>query len=136
MTTSTRAEAAERLRLRYPRRRLPRPALIAVIGLVAAIAGGWLVWSGLFHSRPAASARVSLFAIRDDRAVEATLTVERRDPGVAVTCRVVARAADFQPVGEVRVQVEPSQHSLVDVPVTIKTLRRATTAEAKGCSSG
>jgi hypothetical protein len=136
MTTPTQDAAAERLRQRYPRRRLPRPLLVVIIGLVVAVAGGWLIWSALFHANPATSARVSLFTVRDDRTIDATLTVERRDPSVVVTCRVVARAADFQSVGEVRVSVPASAHTLVDLPVTITTLRRATTAEAKECSSG
>ena len=49
-----------------------------------------------------------------------------------MTCRVIAQAADFQPVAEEDVAVEASTATVVDKPVTLVTLRRAATAGREG----
>ena len=107
---------------RYPPlARCPRPVLIGGLGVVAAIALGWLIWAALFHSRPAVDAQVAAYTVISDTAIDVTLTVERPRPGRPVTCRVVAQAADFQPVGEQQVAVEASTASVVDKRVMLVT---------------
>jgi len=113
---------------------MPKPLLIALVGVGVTIAVSWLVWAALFHSRPAVVAQVAAYTVVSDTSISMTLTVERRDPGQPVTCRVVAQAADFQPVAEEEVAVEASTATVVDKPVTLVTLRRAATAVAKGCT--
>ena len=127
------SDAAERLRRRYPRSRLPRPVLILAVGLVAAIGLGWLIWAALFHSRPAVGAQVSAFTVASDAAIDVTLTVERREPTQPVSCRVIAQAADSRTVGEQRVSVEATSVRLVDVRVRLVTLRRAAGATVEDC---
>jgi Domain of unknown function (DUF4307) len=127
------ADAAERLRRRYPRPRMPRPLLVGLIGVGVVLALTWLVWTALLHSRPAVAAQVLTFRIDSDASVSATISVERRDPSVPVTCRVLAQAADFQPVGEEQVSIAPSSDRLVDVSLMLTTLRRATAVVVKGC---
>jgi hypothetical protein len=130
------AEAAERLRRRYPTSRLPRPIVIVGVGVVAAVGLGWLIWAGLVYATPQVGAQVASYVVKDDRSISVVLTVERRDPSIPATCRVVAQASDFETVGEVEVTVPPGQHTLINIDQTIVTLRRATTAVAKGCTSG
>ena len=77
-----------------------------VLGLVAAIGLGWLIWAALFHSRPEVGAQVSAFTVVSDTAIDVTLTVERREPARPVSCRLIAQAADSGTVGEQRVSVE------------------------------
>ena len=113
---------------------MPRPLLIALVGVGVTIAVSWLVWSALFHSRPAVVAQVAAYTVLSDTSIALTLTVERRDPSQPVTCRVLAQAADFQPVAEEEVAVEASTATVVDKPVTLVTLRRAATVVAKGCT--
>jgi Domain of unknown function (DUF4307) len=127
-------DAAERLRRRYPKSRMPRPLLLGLIGVGVVIAMTWLVWTALLHSRPAVAAHIQAFRIDSETSVSVTLTVERRDPSVPATCRVLAQAADFQPVGEQQVPIAASRHRVVDVKVALTTLRRATTVVAKGCT--
>jgi hypothetical protein len=131
-----RAEVAERLRRRYPRSRLPRPVIMVGVGVLAAVGLGWLVWAGLVYATPQVSAQIASYVVKDDRTISIVLTVERRDPSIPATCRVVAQASDFETVGEVEVAVRPGQNTLTNLDTSIVTLRRATTAVAKGCTSG
>ncbi len=127
------AEAAERIRNRYPRSRLPRPVVVALVGVLALAGLGWLIWTATVHSQPAVSGQLAGFRVVSNAATEVTLTVERPDPSVAARCLVIAQAIDFERVGEVEVAVPPSAHQLVDLPVTIKTLRRAISASVDSC---
>ena len=127
-------DAGERLRRRYPKSRMPRPLLWGLISVGVVIAMTWLVWTALLHSRPAVAAHIQAFRIDSDASVSVTLTVERRDPSMPATCRVLAQAADFQPVGEQQVPIEASRDRVVDVNFVLITLRRATTVVAKGCT--
>jgi uncharacterized protein (DUF58 family) len=127
------ADAAERLRRRYPKPWMPRPLLLGLIGVGVVIALTWLVWTALLHSRPVVAAQVVTLRIDSDTSVSATISVERRDPSLPVTCRVLAQAADFQPVGEEQVSIPASSDHLVDVSLMLTTLRRATAVVVKGC---
>jgi hypothetical protein len=53
---------------------------------------------------------------------------------VPVTCRVLAQAVDFQPVGEQQVPIAASAHQIVNVNLVLTTLRRATAVVIKGCT--
>ena len=73
-------DAAERLRRRYPKPRMPRPLMVALIGVGVVLGLTWLVWTALLHSRPTVAAHVQAFDITSDSSVSVTLAVERRDP--------------------------------------------------------
>ncbi len=126
-------DAAERLRRRYPQPRVPRAAKIALIAVGAAVAMAWLIWAALVHSQPAVAAQVSAFTVASDTAINVTISIDRRDPSVPVTCRVIAQAADFQPVAEQQVAIEASVAKVVDKRIVLTTMRRATSASVKGC---
>ena len=128
------ADAAERLRRRYPKPRMSRPLLVSLISIGVLLALTWLVWTALLHSRPVVAAEVVTLRIDSDRSVSATISVERRDPSKPVTCRVLAQAADFQPVGEQLVPVAASSDHLVNASVVLTTLRRATGVVVRGCA--
>jgi Domain of unknown function (DUF4307) len=125
---------AERLRRRYPRPRLPRPVLIAVVVLLVAVAGWWLVTTAWQRARPPISAEVSAFQVETDTKINVTLTVQRPDPSLPVTCRVVAQANDAGIVGEQAVTVPAAAARQMELSVTLITLRRAVSAEVRGCS--
>ena len=125
---------AERLRRRYPRPRLPRPVLIALVALLVAVAGWWLVTTAWQRARPPVSAEVSTIQVETDTKITVTLTVERPDPSLPVTCRVVAQANDAGIVGEQAVTVPAAAASRMELSVTLITLRRAVSAEVRGCS--
>ena len=127
-------DVAERLRRRYPRSRLPRIVVVAVVTVCAAAGLAWLVWAALVFSRPAVAAQVSAFRVVSDSVIEVTVTVDRRDPARPVACRLVAQARDFQPVAEQRLEIGPARERLVDTRVRLTTLRRATSATVKDCA--
>ena len=135
-TTRPGLSAADRERLarRYPKPRVPRLVLIGIVAVVAAASIGWLIWAGLVHANPTVSAKVPAYTVVSDTRIDVTVTVDRPDPSIAVVCRVSAQAPDFQPVGEVNLPVEASTARVVDVKVSITTVRRATTAVVRECS--
>lgn len=128
-------EAADRLRRRYARSRMPRPVLVVLVGLLAASGLTWLVWSASVHSRPAVSGQVTAYTVRSDTQVAVTLTVDRPDPRVPAVCRVIAQAVDFSPVAEQQVAVPPTDLRVVNVTLNLTTLRRATSASVRECTT-
>ena len=128
------SEAAERLRLRYPKSRLPRPLLIVTVAVVAVVFLTWLGWTATVRANPAVSGEVTSYQVLSDREVAFTLTVDRPDPSRAAVCTVVAQAVDYEAVGAVEVEVPPRSERLVDISQTMKTLRRATSASFRTCS--
>lgn len=124
----------ERLARRYPKPLIPRLLIVAVIAVIAAGSLFWLVRTAAVHSQPVVTAKVTGFTVVSDTRIDATVTVDRADPSVAVVCRVSAQATDFQPVGEVNLAVPPTSARVVDADVSITTLRRATTAVVRECS--
>lgn len=131
--TSAQAEADERLRRRYPPPRLPRPALVMIVAVVAAGFLGWLVWAGLFHASPIVSGRVSAYAVLSDTQTTFTLTVQRPDPTVPAHCRVIAQATDFETVGSKTYDIPATDSGLVDLNETLNTFRRATSVSLDSC---
>ncbi len=103
--------------------------------VLGAVFLSWLVWSATLHANPVVSQTVSSYTVLSDRQISVTVTVDRPDPSIAVVCNVVAQAADFQSVGaDDRLEVPPRAERIVNVTVTLQTLRRATSASVKSCS--
>src|SRR4029453_12507687 len=113
---------------------VPPPLRVGLISVGVVLSLTWLVWTALLHSRPVVAAEVVMLRIDSNTSVSATIAVDRRDPSVPVTCRVLAQAADFQPVGEQLVPVAASSDHVVHVSVILTTLRRATAVVVRGCT--
>lgn len=124
----------ERLARRYPKPRIPRPLFIAIVAVIAALSLTWLVRTALYHAAPVVSAQVPGYTVVSDTKITVTVTVDRPDPSIPVACRVLAKAVDFQPVGELIVPFEATDDQIVNQTVTITTVRRATTAVVSECS--
>ena len=60
------SDAAERLRLRYPPPRVPRPVVVVLVVVGAALGLGWLIWAALFHATPPVSGQMSAFQVVSD----------------------------------------------------------------------
>lgn len=129
-------DVAARLARRYPPPRVPRAVMVGLVAAGTAAGLGWLIWAALAHATPAVSAQVSAFEIVSDTTTRVTMTVQRPNPSVAATCRVIAQSQDFQPVGEQEVEVPASTLELADLKIELTTLRRATSASVTGCQTG
>ena len=128
-------EAAERLRRRYPTSRLPRSVIVVVVALSSLAALIWLVWAAAFHADAPVSGQVTSYTVVSDREVAFTLSVDRPDPSRAAVCTVVAKATDYEAVGVLDdIEVPPRAERVVDVKMTVRTLRRATNASLRSCS--
>jgi Domain of unknown function (DUF4307) len=134
-TTVDAAAAAERLARRYPPPLVPRRTKIVLVAVASLVAFTWLVWTALLHANPAVTGDVPSFRIVSDTSIELTMTVQRSDPSRPASCRLLAQSTDFQPVAESVVPVEASPYPVVNVPVTLTTLRRATSVTVKSCTS-
>ena len=86
------------------------------------------------HSQPVVAAEVTAYTVVSDTRIDVTVTVDRPNPSVPVVCRISAQAPDFQPVGEVNLAVPATSERVVDVDVSVTTLRPATTAVVRECS--
>jgi hypothetical protein len=125
---------AERLRRRYPRSRVSRPVVLVLVGIGVALALSWLVVTAWQRARPPAVAEIKAFHVVSDTKIEITLSVERPNPSVIATCRLIAQAQDLGLVGEQAVSVPPSNQRRVDVVVSMTTLRRAVSPSVRGCT--
>ena len=135
-TTVDAGAAAARLALRYPPPLVSRRLKILITAVATLVAMGWLVWAALRHATPAVSGDVSGFKVVSDTSIEVTMTVQRSDPSQRASCNLFAQSTDFQPVAEQVVPVEASPYTVVNVPVTLTTLRRATSVTVRSCSIG
>ena len=125
---------AERLRRRYPRSRVPRPLVLVLVGIGMAVAVSWLVVTAWQRARPPAVAEIKTLHVVSDTKIEVTLSVERPNPSVVATCRLIAQAQDLVLVGEQAVSVPPSDQRRVDVVISMTTLRRAVSTSVRGCT--
>lgn len=123
----------ERLRRRYPPPRVSRPVLVGLVGLLTVAALTWLIWTATVRSNPPVSGQVATYTVVSDTQLDLTLTVDRPDPSLPVVCTVFAQAENFERVAELPVEVGASEHRVVDVPVSLTTFRRATSASLDRC---
>lgn len=126
-------EAIDRIKRRYPTPRVPHGLIVAVIVLLGLVAIGWSVWTGLSQANPPITGQVTSFNTEDDR-VEVNLVVQRPDPSKPGRCFLVAQATNYEQVGELWVDVPAATTDRQDIPVTIRTFRRATTAKVDHCT--
>ncbi|MBI3429604.1 MAG: DUF4307 domain-containing protein [Actinobacteria bacterium] len=80
---------------RKPTRWKPLAIALLVIG------GAWLIWAGVYHSRPAVRSALISFSIPSDRAISFRYTIDRRNPRESAICTLVAHDLDKNVVGEI-----------------------------------
>ncbi len=116
----------------------PSPAARALLGLlVLVVVGGglgWLVRTAVQQSSPDVDAGVVAFEVISEQRTDVTVDVVRAVT-TAVSCEVYAQAADKQVVGEQLVELPVAPAGTERVAVTIRTERRATTADVRSCSA-
>lgn len=124
----------QRIAERYPVQK--RPWLVPVIGApLLALLVFWL-WISAFHSNPPLTAQVVGFQVTSDQEMTVRVMVDRARPEVAGQCLIFVQAPNFERVGEVWLQVPPSDREVDELEVTIRTFRRSTSASVDRCTSG
>ncbi|WP_181311497.1 DUF4307 domain-containing protein [Nocardioides campestrisoli] len=104
-----------------------RRLAITLVVLLAVVSLGWLGWAAWFHGSPAASSGQVGYQVVDDHTV--TVVVDVRLDGVEeADCLVRAYSSDKATVGELAFTGVDGRQE-----VTVRTERRATSAENVGC---
>lgn len=114
---------------RYGRRTLRwKPVAFALL----IIGGAWLLWAGVYHSRPDVRNALISFSIPSDRAVNVRYTIDRRNPQEAAICTLVARDLDKNVVGEIEDEI-PAGAAHVEMTTLIPTRTQAVSAGISRC---
>lgn len=122
----------ERIRRRYPPKRLSA-AVIAVVGLVVLALIGYVVWVASHRANPPVTGRIDAFAVASDNELRATLAVDRPDPAQAAKCFLVVQAVSYERVGERWVEIPPGTERVTQVEVSLRTFKRGTTVTVDSC---
>ncbi|MDP1712392.1 MAG: DUF4307 domain-containing protein [Candidatus Nanopelagicaceae bacterium] len=96
------------------------------------IGGSWLVWAGVYHSRPDVRSSLISFSIPSDRAVSVRYTIDRRNPQEAALCTLVAHDLDKNVVGEIEDEI-PAGAAQVEMSTLIPTRTQAVSAGISRC---
>jgi len=109
-----------------------RRAVVIGSGLLGVVALAWLAWVTFVHATPQASSALVSWSTVDDHEVAVRIDVRLADgvdPSQA-TCTVRAVAEDHTVVGEARFTPVDGVNQ-----VSVRTERRATSAESLGCTT-
>ncbi len=124
----------ERIRRRYPPKRLP-PLVLAVLGVLVAVLIGYVVWVASHKANPPVAAQIQAFQVVSDNEIRATLAIDRPDPAQAARCFLVSQAETYDRVGERWVEIPPGTEKLTRTEVSLRTFKRATTIEVQTCTT-
>lgn len=116
----------DRYGIRQQRAWLPYALSFLIIG------GAWIIWAGIHHAEPAASADLIAFNNQDPRNTEIRYIVTRRDSSREATCIVTARDIDKVIVGQIS-DVIPASSGAVERVVTIPSRADAVNAGVTSC---
>ena len=109
-----------------------RIAVAVVVGVVVLAAVAWFAWAA-YESRASATGTNIGFHVIDDATTQVTFDVTKPQHATA-TCVVQALDSGFAVVGTARVEVGPSDRSVVRQTATVRTTNRATTGQVGSCS--
>jgi len=103
---------------------------LAVVLLI--VGGGWLIWAGLHHSRPAITPTLISFSIPSDKAVSLRYSMDRRNPNSVVICTLVAHDFEKNVVGQID-DTFPAGAAHVERTTLIPTRSAAVNASISRC---
>lgn len=127
----------ERPATRYGRQRMPRRTRRLVVGVLAAVVVVAGVIIAIVGSQRLGSQEVEgelgAYRLIDDRTVEVTVSVTRKDPSRPAVCIVRARSKDGSETGRREILVPPSQQATVQVTTEIEASRPPVIGDVYGC---
>lgn len=83
----------------------------------------------------AVEGKMSAYEVLDDRTVEVTISVTRKDPATPVVCIVRARSRDGAETGRREVLIGPSDARTVQVTTIVKSYERPLVGDIYGCGT-
>jgi hypothetical protein len=116
-------------------RRRPRPLVVAVLVVLVAAFGAWVLWAGLGAATPDVRSDVLGFRASGPGSVRASIEVSG-DKSRAVTCTVQAEDRNHEVVGVVRTTVPPGPDPTRDATVVVRTRALAVAVVIVGCRLG
>lgn len=139
MTITDPGSAPRRPESRYGRAAMPmsRRRRIAIgLGSLVAVAGVAIAAVGYQRYEAVdVEGESAAFTVLDDRTVEITISVTRKDPSRPVVCIVRARARDGAETGRREILVGPAAGKTVQVTTTVKSYRLPAVADIYGCGT-
>ncbi len=114
---------------RYGQRPMRWKGLALVLLIVG---GGWLIWAGLHHSRPAISPTLISFSIPSEKAVSLRYSIDRRDANSVIICTLVAHDFAKNVVGQID-DTFPAGAAHVERTTLIPTRSAAVNASISRC---
>lgn len=124
---------AARIARRYPKRSTPRWLKFTVVAAFGAVLVTWSVWAGWKFANPDVAGQIAGYRVVSDTQIDAQVTVQRSDVNSRVQCQVKALAISYDTVGELPFTWEPTGEELQTGWVTIRTFKRAVTADLEWC---
>ena len=109
-----------------------------VIGLGAAVVALALAGAVLGYQRfeqVDVKGEMSAYRVLDDRDVEVTISVTRKNPSRPVVCIVRARSRDGAETGRREIVVGPAQDKTVQVTTTVRSYARPYVGDIYGCGT-
>ena len=124
----------QRIADRYPPAdRRQRFIGIAILTVAVALIGVWYLGNSARLADPPVNGSLMTFEVVDDEHVDVTLLVARPDPSRPAECTVLASDPSEQAVGELAVEIPPSESERVTHRATLRTYQPAVNAHLKGC---
>ena len=126
--------AIQRIADRYPPAdRRHRFAGIAILTVAVVLIGTWYLGNSARLAEPPVDGSIMTFEVVDDEHIDVTLLVVRPDPSRPAECTVMASDSSQQAVGELAVEVPPSDSGRETHKATLRTYQPAVNAHLKGC---
>jgi len=112
--------------------RFPKWLVTAI--LISIIGGGWLFWTANHYTYPEIKSTLISFREVDAKSIEIRYSIEIKNPGTQVICRLAARDFGLNIVGQIDDKIPLGTSSATRI-VRIPTRLAAVNAQIESCST-
>jgi len=122
------------LRERYGLSKVRFPKWLVTAILISVIGGGWLFWTANHYTYPEIKSTLISFREVDAKSIEIRYSIEIKNPGTQVICRLAARDFGLNIVGQIDDKIPLGTSSATRI-VRIPTRLAAVNAQIESCST-